>query len=183
MQPSLCGDVGLPCLLKVRESTNVVNPAVGMNADNELLLLFTPANAKNSSLVVDLRAADVLHVSRMADVPQVRPSVVHSVAIDVVNDIGPFASNDEVDKPVFQNFLPIDLKTSIASGVAEPARPLSCRMFPPLGFPSKVAGLRVVIKNGADSFRAKIFSSHEALQKLIDQRPWSVGRATGALPF
>lgn len=136
-------------------------------------------HAKKARLVVALRSALVLFVYRGGNAAQVAPTVVSPVPVDVINLAGwPFSVHIEPRKavgvvlagPVHAN---VDVPVGcLATGQRAHGRPLAPNA------PAELALDGVVGKKLAQTLRAKIWLSHEALQLLIGQRPRRVSSTT-----
>jgi hypothetical protein len=147
-----------------------------MGGDARLLNSRSPLAASGGVGARELHETQlVLHVPRVRNVSQVGPSVVMSDAVLVVNlPRGPAAGYVEPSQTMGKVAalidpdlnVPLDEEAAgLATGWSDSAPALDAIE------PSEDAGFLIVVKQLAQALRGKIGLSHEALLKLIGQRP------------
>lgn len=138
-----------------------------------------PAGVTNSRLTL------VLAVLRRACVSQVRNPVVVGDAVDMVDiTFGPLTVHIKPSEPVFCVPLADHPDTAVAALDVFPPCPVSRLNFGRLGQqPRKYSSFWFVVEQGAKKLCGKIGSSHDALLKLIGQRPGSASTLAGLRHF
>lgn len=129
-------------------------------------------NAKESRFVVALGSALVLFVDGRRHASQVGPAIVRLVAVDVVYlATGPFACHVEPSEAVGV-VLPSHVHPNpyVPVGCLATSQRAHRRTLAPAA-PAEFSRERVVGKKLAQTLRANIERSHEALRLLIGQRP------------
>lgn len=118
---------------------------------------------------------------------KVTDSVVGPVPIDVVNKFRPLSMAVEPSQTVGKEFLAVDTDLDVAISMRTAGRVAWGRLaFSAAGSdysPCKQSRVRTVVKKFAQALCGKIGLSHDALQKLIGQRPGASANRLWASSF
>lgn len=184
MKLALCRYIRCVRLFWRIKSTKVLSSALG-----DYLCLESPAvsgvlNPEKSKLIEAPSSALILDVHLSGHISQIRPAVVGSNAIDVVRYANrPCSGHVQEREPVRSAACLIDSDVDVPEVLSLAP---SNATFPGARLvvaPGEDACQRVVVKNFAQARGGKIGSSHDALQKLIGQRPATISRRVRASLF
>jgi hypothetical protein len=185
MQPSLGFDISRSSFCICVEIADANPSPVESYARSELFTTRAKRDAKKfAGLVVGVWATLVLHVLRLVSIAEVVPTIVRSVAVNVVNlSFGPRVSHVQPRKAMSEIDCSVNLNRYVATASSR-ARGVSNFDYHGCAYtPRKKACKRIVIEQFAQALRAKIGFSHEAVLSLIGQRPASVDRTCGPCHF
>lgn len=164
---------------------NVPAPATDHDSCQPTPTLRRPNHANQTTSAAPSRFS-VLLILRVRGLSQIRPAVIRSIAADMVDlSAGPFACHPKPSKPMRKKgLLPnVDATVSVVGG--QPRDSAGGFATPTIvgDSPSEDPRLCFVVKQLAQALCGKIRLIHDALQKLIGQKPASVESAVRALPF
>ena len=181
MHPALCIKVGLMSILRAIELPEMNGSPINRDCGAETMT--TSANPKESRSAVFIGTLPILNVYHGGDISKIRPAVIRRIAINVVDVmLRPLASHVEPCKPVPVGIIGIGSDVNVAVfGNASGLR--ASEISTHIHSPGEKSRIRVVMQKLAQTLRSKIGLSHDALQKLIGQRPASVESAVRASLF
>jgi hypothetical protein len=179
----------LNCAALVEESFSVKINRVGLffcikdtkimpytaNCDMSLKTRSMLTNSEQAASVSTLCLPQILKVDALRHITKIVKCVVAWIAVFVVNAVRwPRARADKPCQPMCRIWLGINTDRYFVFCSSRPSDRADQRVFGGFYLPPEYASLRIVIKKFSHLFYGKIASSHDALLRLIGQRPASV---------
>ena len=173
---ALCIQIRILGLLSTIKQSNLVSLALVHYSGFPLLTV--KSYAKQPGKVFGCSA--VLSVHSRANVPQIFPSIVERVAIDVVDLVAwPLASHVEPCESMRKITMRPQSDANASFARDGTGNGPVCAPRNATGNPDKNASSWIVLKTFAQLLRGKIGTSHDALLMLIGQRPARVEARVG----
>lgn len=177
-QPSFYG------IFKFTVVAKAMHFAVVVKSCSPLISKLIEVNATNAACVIGAYR-HVFAVLLIGCRAQIRPSVIGTAPINVVNlRVGPASGHIKPSEPVRKIVLVLDRNGAIPRTLHDEASNRSSVVsgfLPKIYKACKDASMRIIREKFAQKFCGKIGFSHDALQRLIGQRPPVDFRSLGAL--
>lgn len=176
MKPSLGFNVCGVRFFWRAKTAKVMKFPIGFQFCSPAISQFVEMNTEKTTCVIGAWAPLVMRIDRWISKSKIDESVVGAVAVDVVKNAGrPFAGHVKPRKTMRKESRPVYADDDVSTRCHASDRASSvASVSADCNAPHEHTHRWVVIKQFAQSLRGKIGFSHDALQKLIGQRPAAI---------